>query len=146
MPIETYFRKLRNKLETSGGDKSSEKLSSSLLISSPKRKLLPSSSSFISVQPSPGRERKLNFQANLSFWQNLEGGGGMHIENGQTNTALRMNCESEKTKNSHKENNLEVVIWRDYSETGNGLPGGQHGTINLQHGRRDASVSELLLD
>jgi hypothetical protein len=73
-PIETYFKSLKTKIESSGNIRSG--IFSSSQTSSPKRKLLHSSSSFI--DPSPGKKRKLNFRENLSFWRTLEGGGDTH--------------------------------------------------------------------
>ena len=60
-PIEKYFKSLRSKIE-SGGKVKTGILSSSSPISSPKRKLLSTTSS---GEPSPGKKRKLNFTENL---------------------------------------------------------------------------------
>ena len=86
-PLESYFRNLKTKIESSGNITSG--IFSSSQTSSPKRKLLPSTSF---VEPSPGKNRKLNFKENLSFWQTLEGGGDMNSQHGPTNTAVQKNC------------------------------------------------------
>jgi hypothetical protein len=62
-PIETYFKNLKTKIESSGNR---SRIFSSSQTSSPKRKLLHSSSSF--MEPSPGKKRKLNFIEHLPFW------------------------------------------------------------------------------
>ena len=74
-PIESYFRNLKTKIESSGNITSG--IFSSLQTSSPKRKLLLSTSF---VEPSPGKKRKLNFKENLSFWQTVKRRGGGHAQ------------------------------------------------------------------
>ena len=64
LPIETYFKNLKTKIESEGKEKFSSLRQISSL-SSPKRKLLSTTSS---TEPSPGKKRKLNFRENLKFW------------------------------------------------------------------------------
>ena len=116
-PLETYFKNLKTKMESSGNIRSG--IFSSSQTSSPKRKLL-TSSSFI--EPSPGKKRKLNFRENLSFWQTLEGEGDTHSKHGPTNTAVRKNFEA-KISHTNKHHDLEVVIGQDGPGGNRGLSG-----------------------
>ena len=124
IPIETYFRKLRSKLEPSGVVNHTEKFLSSENSSSPKRKQPSTLSSLPSVEPSPSKKRKLNFRENLSFWLKMEGVGDTHSQHGPANIAVRKICESKMNKQPKTEDDLEVVIWRDNSESENGLLSG----------------------
>ena len=117
-PIETYFKSLKTKMESSGNIRSG--IFSSSQTSSPKRKLLLSTSF---IEPSPGKKRKLNFKKNLSFWQTLEGvEGDMHSQHGPTNTAVQKNYLA-KISHTNKQNDREVVIGRDGPGGNRGLSG-----------------------
>ena len=141
-PLELYFRKLKHKLEPSGMENNTGIFSSSEN-SSPKRKL-PSSSSSI-VKESPGKKQKLNFRENLSFWRTLEGVGGTHSQQGPANIAVWKISEQKAATQTNKQNNLEVVIWRDCPESETGLlSGGSPSAIYHQQSGDEASVSEQL--
>ena len=119
-PIETYFKCLKSKMESGG--KVNTGIFSSLSsgqVSSPKRKFIFKTSS---VEPSPGKKRKLNFTENLSFWRTMEGGGDMHSQLGPTNSAVRNILQ---TKITHEQNDLEVVI-------GWGSPGRDRGLMQTK--------------
>ena len=79
-PVETYFKSLKYKIE-SGWKVKKGIFSSPGPISSPKRKLM-------SLEPSPGKKRKLNFTGNLSFWRNMEG-GYMHVDQSAWDNKIR---------------------------------------------------------
>ena len=54
----------------------------------------------------------------------MEGVGDTHSQHGPANIAVRKICESKMNKQPKTEDDLEVVIWRDNSESENGLLSG----------------------
>ena len=67
-PIETLFRSLKSKTNFRGQEMTGISSSSGSILSF-KRKVM---STIPSVEPSPGKKRKLNFTDNLSFWKTTE--------------------------------------------------------------------------